>query len=116
MTRENYINTLELDNAELKKENAMLTQALKDTERTAFEIKYELEKENKKLEGVIQTYKILLKTNIEENKKLLDTFVELKTRNNTAMKYIELHTNGSIEYLDTWEAEELLNILKGGKE
>ena len=36
-----------------------------------FEIKYwELQEENKRLNGAIQTYDILLKSNVEENKKL----------------------------------------------
>ena len=44
-----------------------------------FEIKYwELQEENKRLNGAIQTYDILLKANVEENKKLKDNWNELK--------------------------------------
>lgn len=37
-----------------------------------------LQQENKKLNGAIQTYDILLKANTEENKKLKDNWNELK--------------------------------------
>ena len=44
-----------------------------------FEIKYwELQEENKRLNGAIQTYDILLKANVEENKKLKDNWNKLK--------------------------------------
>ena len=38
----------------------------------------QLQQENKKLNGTIQTYDILLKANVEENKKLKDNWNELK--------------------------------------
>ena len=38
----------------------------------------ELQQENKKLNGVIQTYDILLKSNVEENKQLKNNWNELK--------------------------------------
>lgn len=38
----------------------------------------ELQQENKKLNGAIQTYDILLKSNTEENKKLKDNWNKLK--------------------------------------
>lgn len=38
----------------LYEENGKLKQALNDTERTAFEIKYELEKENKQLKKALE--------------------------------------------------------------
>lgn len=38
----------------------------------------QLEQENKKLNGAIQTYDILLKANAEENKKLKDNWIKLK--------------------------------------
>ena len=38
----------------------------------------ELQQENKKLNGAIQTYDILLKANVEENKQLKDNWNELK--------------------------------------
>ena len=37
-----------------------------------------LQQENKKLNGAIQTYDILLKSNVEENKKLKDNWNKLK--------------------------------------
>ena len=44
-----------------------------------FEIKYwELQEENKRLNGAIQTYDILLKANVEENKQLKDNWNKLK--------------------------------------
>lgn len=44
-----------------------------------FEIQYwELQQENKKLNGAIQTYDILLKANVEENKQLKNNWNELK--------------------------------------
>lgn len=38
----------------------------------------QLQQENKKLNGAIQTYDILLKANVEENKKLKDNWNKLK--------------------------------------
>ena len=38
----------------------------------------ELQQENKKLNGAIQTYDILLKSNVEENKKLKDNWNKLR--------------------------------------
>lgn len=44
-----------------------------------FEIQYwELQEENKKLNGAIQTYDILLKANVEENKQLKDNWNYIK--------------------------------------
>ena len=44
-----------------------------------FEIQYwELQEENKRLNGAIQTYDILLKANVEENKQLKDNWNKLK--------------------------------------
>ena len=37
-----------------------------------------LQQENKKLNGSIQTYDILLKANVEENKRLKDNWIKLK--------------------------------------
>ena len=39
----------------------------------------ELQQENKKLNGAIQTYDILLKSNVEENKKLKDKLSKIET-------------------------------------
>ena len=44
-----------------------------------FEVQYwKLQEENKKLNGAIQTYDILLKANVEENKQLKDNWNKLK--------------------------------------
>ena len=53
-----------------------------------FEIKYwELQEENKKLNGAIQTYDILLKANVEENKQLKE---RLERINNYLDKYYSM--------------------------
>lgn len=45
-----------------------------------FEVQYwELQEENKILNGAIQTYDILLKANVEENKQLKDNWNKLKS-------------------------------------
>lgn len=54
----------------LLKENEYMTHIAKDFEQ--------LQQENKKLNGVIQTYDILLKANTEENKRLKDNWKKLK--------------------------------------
>lgn len=38
----------------------------------------QLQQENKKIKGAIQTYDILLKVNVEENKQLKDNWIKLK--------------------------------------
>lgn len=49
-----------------------------------FEKYCDLQQENKKLNGAIQTYDILLKSNIKENKRLKDNWNELKKYINEA--------------------------------
>lgn len=51
----------------------------------------QLEQENKKLNGAIQTYDILLKANVEENKQLKDNWNKLK-------EYIDIKLY-NVEYL-----------------
>lgn len=46
-----------------------------------------LQQENKKLNGAIQTYDILLKVNVEENKQLKDNWNKLKEYINRYIKY-----------------------------
>lgn len=48
-----------------------------------FEILYQLQQENKKLNGAIQTYDILLKTNAEENKQLKEQLLVSQTNEET---------------------------------
>lgn len=65
-----------------------------------FEIQYwELQEENKRLNGAIQTYDILLKANVEENK-------QLKKVIDKAIRYIQENT--------CWElrTRKVLDILK----
>lgn len=47
----------------------------------------QLQEENKKLNGAIQTYDILLKSNVEENKRLKDNWNKLKEYINKYIKY-----------------------------
>lgn len=63
----------------------MKTNTIKIGNQTFYDIASELydyikqlQQENKKLNGSIQTYDILLKSNIEENKRLKDNWDELK--------------------------------------
>lgn len=49
-----------------------------------FEVQYwELQQENKKLNGAIQTYDILLKSNVEENKQLKEQLLVTQTNEET---------------------------------
>lgn len=106
MAKENYINTLELDNAELKKENAMLTQALKDTERTAFEIKYELEKENqelkKQLEGIREERDYLFNKLSTQNKHLVEENKKLEGVIQTYKILLKANSEENKELKDNW--------------
>ena len=57
---------------------------------TVNEIVSPILEENKKLNGTIQTYDILLKANVEENKRLKDNWNKLKEWVN---KYYDYYTN-----------------------
>lgn len=61
----------------------------------------ELVEENKKLNGAIQTYDILLKSNVEENQ-------QLKERIDKAIEYLEEPNRDSFDY----SKATLLDILK----
>lgn len=111
MAKENYINTLELDNAELKKGNAMLTQALKDTERTAFEIKYELEKENKKLkeqlkpnyyvkglEGTLKEYQQEMNKVVIQQKEFIKYLEDEIKQNTPSLRWKHYNEDGFNDY------------------
>ena len=65
------------------KENEYMKHIAKDFEQ--------LQQENKKLNGTIQTYDILLKANVEENKQLKDNWNKLK-------EYIDIKLY-NVEYL-----------------
>lgn len=60
-----------IENGSLIKENEYMKHIAKDFEQ--------LQQENKKLNGTIQTYDILLKSNIEENKQLKDKLSKIET-------------------------------------
>lgn len=57
----------------------------------------ELNKENKKLNGTIQTYDILLKANVEENKRLKENYDRIYNEN---CKLREEHNINDISLLD----------------
>lgn len=84
-----------------------------------FEKYCDLQQENKKLNGAIQTYNILLKSNIEENKQLkevIDKAIEYIKENiysyydSKGEKYIE-----ETVFERNANPKELLDILKEGK-
>ena len=66
---------------DLKQENERLKEEIEEYKNPIKYFKYankNVTDENKKLNGSIQTYDILLKSNIEENKRLKDNWDELK--------------------------------------
>ena len=71
----------------------------------------EKEQENKKLNGAIQTYDILLKANVEENKHLKEVIEEVREYINS-----KVISNGEIiDQLRKIEVKELLQILDKAK-
>lgn len=69
----------------------------------------QLQQENKKLNGAIQTYDILLKANTEENKKLKKVIDRASAR-------LEYFLIGNLKYQSSQEEFiKLVNILKEGK-
>lgn len=64
----------------------------------------QLQQENKKLNGAIQTYDILLKANVEENKKLKDNWNKLKEWLNNFHKSSEF---------EQWEMVNKMQELEG---
>lgn len=64
----------------------------------------QLQQENKKLNGAIQTYDILLKANVEENKKLKDNWNKLKEWLNNFHKSSEF---------EQWEIVNKMQELEG---
>ena len=58
-------------------DNRTLEEVRKNEDRLINELE-QLQQENKKLNGAIQTYDILLKANTEENKRLKDNWNKLK--------------------------------------
>lgn len=66
---------------------------------------YKLQQENKKLNGVVQTYDILLKANVEENKRLKDNWNKLRE-----------YFNERIEVCDNRLSSQFCNFEKTTKE
>ena len=70
MTREDYINTLELDNAELKKENKQLKENAENNDNVVDKVNWEnqlLKKENQELkEDIKYLFNVLTYTDYDE--------------------------------------------------
>lgn len=95
---ENILNKCKLYDEEyetLLKENEYMKHIAKDFEQ--------LQQENKKLNGTIQTYDILLKSNIEENKQLQER-IEYLERSNNRREDIIIEQRQEINNLeDNWD-------------
>lgn len=73
---------------------------------------FELQQENKKLNGAIQTYDILLKANTEENKRLKDNWNKLK-------EYIRkniIYDDVGMKILDPSPLEDYMQELEQGSD
>lgn len=73
---------------------------------------YKLQQENKKLNGAIQTYDILLKANVEENKQLKDNWNKLK-------EYIRkniIYDDVGMKILDPSPLEDYMQELEQGSD
>jgi len=84
-----YVKKLQQQNKQLQERIEYLERSIVRKEETITELEQEqvsytneyadkVDKENKKLNGAIQTYDILLKSNAEENKQLKDNWNKLK--------------------------------------
>ena len=72
----------------------------------------QLQKENKRLNGAIQTYDILLKANVEENKRLKDNWNKLK-------EYIRkniIYDDVGMKILDPSPLEDYMQKLEQGSD
>lgn len=77
--RKEYLKKWREDNKEHIKHYKKEYAKTHDSSFKKLQDKYEqLQQENKKLNGAIQTYDILLKSNVEENKQLKDNWNKLK--------------------------------------
>ncbi len=73
MNKDNCIKTIKWEDIEIPVEYLKQT-----TVNISGDDYIRLQQENKKLNGAIQTYEILLKSNVEENKQLKDNWNKLK--------------------------------------
>ena len=81
-----------------------INDALKETLR---DMVLELQQENSQLKGSVQTYDILLKSNVEENKRLIQKIKK-------ALEKIESYNLGKYDYsIPTIGVIELKEILEG---
>lgn len=95
---ENILNKCKLYDEEygtLLKENEYMKHIAKDFEQ--------LQQENKKLNGAIQTYDILLKSNIEENKQLQERIEYLERSNNRREDMIIEQRQEISDLEDNWD-------------
>ena len=95
---ENILNKCKLFDEEygtLLKENEYMKHIAKDFEQ--------LQQENKKLNGAIQTYDILLKSNIEENKQLQERMEYLERSNNRREDMIIEQRQEISDLEDNWD-------------
>lgn len=95
---ENILNKCKLYDEEygtLLKENEYMKHIAKDFEQ--------LQQENKKLNGAIQTYDILLKSNIEENKQLQERMEYLERSNNRREDMIIEQRQEISDLEDNWD-------------
>lgn len=105
---ENILNKCKLYDEEyetLLKENEYMKHIAKDFEQ--------LQQENKKLNGTIQTYDILLKSNIEENKQLQERIEYLERSNNRREDIIIEQRQEISDLEDNWD--ELKEYIKETK-
>ena len=104
MNKEEILNTFLLANIP-----EIITQEEFDDVKKAIR---ELQQENKKLNGAIQTYDILLKANVEENKQLKDNWNKLK-------EYIRkniIYDDVGMKILDPSPLEDYMQELEQGGE
>ena len=85
MQCDDTVNKLSLDDLEyvkkLKRENKILKENAEHNDKVVDKVNWEnmlLKGENKQLNGAVQTYDILLKSNVEENKRLKNNWNKLK--------------------------------------
>ncbi len=99
-----YKNSKEVD--ELKQENKRLKEEIEEYKNPIKYFKYankNVTDENKKLNGTIQTYDILLKSNIEENKQLQERMEYLERSNNRREDIIIEQRQEISDLEDNWD-------------
>lgn len=105
---------LETINKWLDEEYGCSYTKLEELHNFYFEKYCDLQQENKKLNGTIQTYDILLKSNIEENKQLQERMEYLERSNNRREDIIIEQRQEISDLEDNWD--ELKEYLEEWKE